>query len=72
MDNQQVLDRDPDTASWDILFTKYSGIVQGTPYPVTGVFQNIDVPANRFAQVSPSYSDWSAAPMDSTKSSYRV
>ncbi len=67
MDNKAILDRDPESGSWDILFTKYMGIVQGTPYPVTGVFQNIDVPANRFAQVDPSFEDWFSAPMDSIK-----
>jgi hypothetical protein len=64
----EVLDREPASDSWDVLFTKYMGLLEGgVPYPVTGVLNNIDIPANRFEMVSPNFEDWTAAPMDSTK-----
>jgi hypothetical protein len=66
--NQEIVDRDPASDSWDILFTKYMALVQETPYPVTGVLNNINVPANRFEMVDLGFDDWTAAPMDSTKS----
>ncbi|MEZ5198101.1 MAG: T9SS type A sorting domain-containing protein [Bacteroidales bacterium] len=68
MQNQEVLDREPNSDTWDILFTKYMGINNGVPYPVTGALNNIDIPANRFDEVEPNFEDWMAAPMDSTKS----
>ncbi len=33
----------PNTADWDLVFTKYMTTVQGTPYPVTGALINPDV-----------------------------
>lgn len=68
LENQSVLDREPGSDSWDILFTKYMGINNGVPYPVTGALNNIDIPANRFDEVAPDFEDYMAAPMDSTKS----
>ncbi|MBE0652976.1 MAG: T9SS type A sorting domain-containing protein [Bacteroidales bacterium] len=68
LSNDAVLDREPASDSWDILFTKYMGILEGgVPYPVTGVLNNVNVPANRFEMVAPDFEDWTAAPMDSTK-----
>ncbi|MCF8369194.1 MAG: T9SS type A sorting domain-containing protein [Bacteroidales bacterium] len=68
MMNQEVLDREPASDTWDLLFTKYMGILEGgVPYPVTGVLNNTNVPANRFDEVSPDYINWSAIPFDSTK-----
>jgi hypothetical protein len=68
-DNSQLIDREPDTASWDVLFTKYIGIQpNGTPYPVVGVFNNTKVYANKFEAVGPDFFDWSSQPLDSTKS----
>ena len=48
LDNQLILDREPNKDAWDITFTKYMTLYptsQGTfmPYSVTGVFQNNDV-----------------------------
>lgn len=69
LSNEAVLDREPASDSWDILFTKYMGILEGgVPYPVTGVLNNINVPANRFEMVAPDFEDWTAAEIDSTKS----
>ncbi|NOX48407.1 MAG: T9SS type A sorting domain-containing protein [Chlorobi bacterium] len=65
----ESLDREPASVTWDILFTKYMGINNDQPYPVTGVLNNVDVPANKFMEVGPDFEDWLAAPMDSTKSS---
>jgi len=42
-DNAVVADREPDTSTWDILFTKW--IDNSIDYPVTGVLQNIEIPA---------------------------
>lgn len=67
LQTQEVIDRDPASDSWDILFTKYMGLSNGQPYPVTGVVNNVDVPGSKFAPVAPDYSDWAASPMDSTK-----
>ncbi|MBN2174461.1 MAG: T9SS type A sorting domain-containing protein [Bacteroidales bacterium] len=66
--NEEILDREPIADNWDILFTKYMEMVQDQPYPVTGVLNNINVPANRFEMVDPDFNDWTATEMDSTKS----
>jgi len=67
--NDEILDRDPDADTWDILITKYMSIQpDGTPYPVTGVLNNFDVAANKFEEVAPDYDDWSAMAMDTAKS----
>ncbi len=66
--NQEILDREPASDSWDILFTKYMGILDGgVPYPVTGVINNVNVPANRFDQVDPNFDEWFTTPFDSSK-----
>ena len=68
LQNQEVLDREPASESWDLLFTKYVAMLPGNvPYPVTGVLLNEDVPANRFDEVGPDFDDWSSVPFDSTK-----
>jgi hypothetical protein len=54
-----IVDREPAAASWDILFTKYYGVVQNTPYPVVGVLLNPAVKAARVAKTDPAYTDWS-------------
>jgi hypothetical protein len=66
---ETFLDRDPDTNTWDILFTKYMAIQpNGTPYPVVGVLNNFDVYANEFYPVAPNFTDYLSMPFDSTKS----
>ena len=47
IDNNLVLDREPATARWDMLFTKYTGMISmgpgaPVPYPVTGILTNED------------------------------
>jgi len=66
--NDTILDREPNSDTWDILFTKYMGINNDTPYPVTGALNNVDIPANRFDEVGPDFDDYMSAPMDSTRS----
>jgi hypothetical protein len=65
----EILDREPAADSWDILFTKYVAILENdSPYPVTGVLNNINVPANEYNEVGPDFDDWTSLPMDSTRS----
>ncbi len=67
--SEAFIDREPDTASWDILFTKYMAIQpNGTPYPVVGVLNNFKVYANEFYPVTPDFIDYASMPFDSTKS----
>jgi hypothetical protein len=69
MGSGELIDREPDTASWDILFTRYMAIQpNGTPYPVVGIYNNTKVYSNMFTNVAPDFSDWTSAPLDSTKS----
>ena len=63
------VNREPDTATWDILFTKYIAIQpNGDPYPVVGVLNNFEVYANEFYPVAPDFIDYMSMPFDSTKS----
>jgi len=65
---QQLIDREPASNSWDILFTKYNTILEGgSPYVVTGVLCNENVKSNRFDMVDPAFSDWSAMSLDSVR-----
>lgn len=69
LENQEMIDREPDSDSWDVLYTRYIGLLPGNvPYPVVGVLSNIGIKANRFSQVDPEFEDYTAAPMDSSKS----
>jgi hypothetical protein len=66
---EKIVDREPASDTWDVVFTKYMSIQpNGTPYPVTGVLNNMNVAANRFENVSLGYDDWTAMPMDTAKS----
>lgn len=68
LQTDEVLDREPNSDTWDILFTKYMGLLEeGVPYAVTGALNNVDIPANRFDEVGPDFEDYMATPMDSTK-----
>lgn len=67
--NNELIDREPDTAAWDIVFTRYMAIQDnGTPYPVVGVCNNLEVYANEFYPVAPDFIDYMSMPFDSTKS----
>ncbi len=50
-------DREPPSAQWDLLFTKYIGFVP-TPYNVTGVLQNRNVTALQVDDTPTSEADW--------------
>jgi len=64
---EDLIDHEPDTSSWDVVFTKYIDIQpNGEPYPVTGVLNNTKAYANRNHPVSLEFNDWQALPMDST------
>ena len=68
LQTEEVLDREPNSDTWDIVFTKYMGLLEGgVPYAVTGALNNIDIPANRFDEVGPDFEDYALVPMDSTK-----
>ena len=61
-----LIDREPATDEWDLLFTKYMAFVeQPVPsmYPVAGVLQNRDRPARRVDGVGVDYVDWNSGPM---------
>lgn len=62
------VEREPDTASWDILFTKYQGLQpNGSMYGVVGVMNNFDVYSNEFNAVAPDFTDYASEPFDSAK-----
>ena len=56
-----TLDREPPTADWDLLFTKYTGFVP-TAYPVSGVLQNKEVTAFQVDGVPTVNAEWQSAP----------
>jgi hypothetical protein len=65
---EDVFDREPDTASWDVLFTQYKAVYPtGDILKVTGVLNNMKVYANRFNPVGLDFTDWLSQPMDSTR-----
>ncbi len=43
IDQNLIIDREPALSSWDITFTKYITPVQGIPYGVTGVLNNVGI-----------------------------
>ncbi len=63
------VDPEPPTASWDLLFTKYTSIINApapTPYGVAGVLQNKNIDALQIDGVDPAVADWTSAPFDTT------
>lgn len=61
LENNTVFDREPPTAGWDLLFTRYMAFVpfpQPSMYAVAGVLQNRGITAQRVNGVDPSFSDW--------------
>ena len=59
-----VVDLEPLSADWDLVFTKFIGYVPSA-YPVAGVLQNKDVPALQIDGVPTDQADWTSAPFDS-------
>lgn len=63
-----VADLEPPTATWDLLFTKYTSIIPSpdpTAYSVAGVLQNKGIDALQIDGVDPAFADWTSAPFDS-------
>lgn len=58
-----TMDREPLTADWDLLFTKYIGFVP-TPYPVSGVLQNKTVTALQVDGVPTADATWTNDPFN--------
>lgn len=57
--SKQVLDRDPDSDTWDILFTKYMAAqASGGYYSVTGVLANNGVNIAKLTMADTSSIDW--------------
>lgn len=52
IENQEALDREPNSADWDITFCKYIAEVQGQPYGVSGVLHNYGVSVNQVEGVA--------------------
>ncbi|HEY0978330.1 MAG TPA: T9SS type A sorting domain-containing protein, partial [Flavobacteriales bacterium] len=50
----EAVDREPLTADWDLLFTRYMSNVMGTMYAVAGVLQNKTVEVAQLDAVDPS------------------
>ncbi|MFC2106767.1 T9SS type A sorting domain-containing protein [Bacteroidota bacterium] len=66
--SESALNREPDTNTWDIVFTKYQAIHPTGGYvSVTGVCNNLGVYSNKFEHVGPDFVDWGSMPFDSTK-----
>ncbi|MCB0771682.1 MAG: HmuY family protein, partial [Flavobacteriales bacterium] len=64
-----VLDLEPPTASWDLVFTKYTSIINApapTAYAVAGVLQNKNVSAMQIDGVDTSVADWTSAAFDTS------
>jgi len=64
-----VIDREPAKDSWDLMFSRYMGIVfdnDGNPsnYVVVGVLNNVGTGANENHPVSPDFVEWYAQPME--------
>tara|TARA_B100000287_G_scaffold429391_1_gene482600 strand:+ start:289 stop:1536 length:1248 start_codon:yes stop_codon:yes gene_type:complete len=61
IDQGLTVDREPLNNSWDVTFTKYISMVQGTPYAVTGVLHNAGVKVAKAENISSpfSYVDYS-------------
>jgi hypothetical protein len=59
--NKQILDREPASDTWDILFTKYMAAQpNGGFYSVTGVLSNIGTKVSKHSNVDTSTIDWPA------------
>ncbi len=69
--NDEVVDREPESQSWDIVFTRYFEELEAegdiVPYLVAGAASNVDIGANNFHPVPLEFMDWSSEPFDSLK-----
>jgi hypothetical protein len=72
IENNEGVDREPLSESWDVLFTKYMDLTEDNegnwvPYLVTGVTSNIDIGANEFYPIVDDFNNWFEMPFDSAK-----
>lgn len=68
-DGNMVLDLEPPAAEWDLVFTKYTSVINApapTAYAVAGVLQNRNVPAMQIDGVDTSIADWTTAAFDTS------
>ena len=62
--NEEVIDREPATESWDITFTPYSSeVAPGLNYLVVGALHNLGVSASQASGVPVDDANWSDYPM---------
>jgi hypothetical protein len=57
LENNTAIDREPLTANWDMLFTKYVAFIPSA-YPVAGVLLNKNVTALRVEDTPPAQATW--------------
>ncbi|GIV27087.1 MAG: hypothetical protein KatS3mg027_0901 [Bacteroidia bacterium] len=55
--NNMILDREPVSANWDLVFKQYTAFIP-SPYTVAGVLQNKGVSAIKVHPVDTSYNQW--------------
>lgn len=55
--NNIIIDREPQSSNWDLLFKQYTAFIP-SPYSVTGVLQNKGVTAVKVYPVDTSYNQW--------------
>jgi hypothetical protein len=62
--NQQIIDREPASGDWDLLFSKYYGLISGQMYPLTGTLHNNGVKVAQADGIADpaNYQDYSAHP----------
>lgn len=70
--NDEVIDRDPESDIWDILFTKYWDLTEDNegnwvPYLVTGATSNVGLYASKYYPVADDFNNWFEMPFDSAK-----
>ncbi|MCF8232590.1 MAG: T9SS type A sorting domain-containing protein [Bacteroidales bacterium] len=65
----QVVDREPASDTWDILFTRYTAMIDGTtPYTVTGVLNNFNTGVAEYTSVAPEFEQWNMLDLDTSRS----
>jgi hypothetical protein len=70
--NQAIVDREPDIASWDLLWSRYAAIVydlsgNASYYIVVGVTNNLEVEASKHHPVGPDFDSWYTKPFETHK-----
>ena len=70
--NNEVIDRDPESTTWDVLFTKYWDLTEDNegnwvPYLVTGAASNVGLKVNEYYPIADDFNNWFEMPFDSAK-----